>query len=99
MRRAARAAPRIRGGAGRTYRREVAGAPFRRVHHRRKPGTGAGCVDSVAHWITPPILPKRFDTHFYIVAAPSDQIAIHDGLESVDSVWINPERALAEADA
>ena len=52
-----------------------------------------------AHWITPPILPKRFDTHFYIVAAPSDQIAIHDGLESVDSVWINPERALAEADA
>jgi 8-oxo-dGTP pyrophosphatase MutT (NUDIX family) len=52
-----------------------------------------------AHWITPPILPKRFDTHFYIVAAPSDQIAIHDGLESVDSVWINPARALAEADA
>ena len=52
-----------------------------------------------AHWITPPILPKRFDTHFYIVAAPSDQIAVHDGLESVDSVWINPARALAEADA
>ncbi|MFZ2106864.1 MAG: NUDIX hydrolase [Roseiarcus sp.] len=52
-----------------------------------------------AHWITPPILPKRFDTHFYIAAAPSDQIAIHDGLESVDSVWINPARALAEADA
>jgi hypothetical protein len=52
-----------------------------------------------AHWITPPILPKRFDTHFYIVAAPSDQIAIHDGSESVDSVWINPARALAEADA
>ena len=52
-----------------------------------------------AHWITPPILPKRFDTQFYIVAAPSDQIAIHDGSESVDSVWTNPARALAEADA
>src|SRR5271154_547578 len=47
MRRAARAAPRIRGGAGRAYRREVAGAPVRRVHRRRKPRTGAGCVDSV----------------------------------------------------
>jgi 8-oxo-dGTP pyrophosphatase MutT (NUDIX family) len=52
-----------------------------------------------AHWITPPILPKRFDTHFYIVAAPSDQTAVHDGSESVDSVWINPARALEEADA
>ncbi|HEY1941098.1 MAG TPA: NUDIX hydrolase [Roseiarcus sp.] len=52
-----------------------------------------------AHWITPPILPKRFDTHFYIAAAPRDQIARHDGEESVDSTWINPLRALAEADA
>jgi 8-oxo-dGTP pyrophosphatase MutT (NUDIX family) len=52
-----------------------------------------------AHWITPPILPKRFDTRFYIAAAPSDQIAIHDGSESVDSVWISPTRALEAADA
>ena len=52
-----------------------------------------------AHWVTPPIMPKRFDTRFYIVAAPNDQIAIHDGAESVDSVWINPARALAEAKA
>ncbi|MGO9769922.1 MAG: NUDIX hydrolase [Roseiarcus sp.] len=50
-----------------------------------------------AHWITPPILPKRFDTHFYIVAAPADQLALHDGSESVDSTWINPTRALADA--
>jgi 8-oxo-dGTP pyrophosphatase MutT (NUDIX family) len=50
-----------------------------------------------AHWITPPILPKRFDTHFYIVAAPADQRALHDGSESVDSTWINPTRALADA--
>ena len=52
-----------------------------------------------AHWITPPILPKRFDTHFYIVDSPIDQIAIHDGSESVDLVWIHPARALEEADA
>lgn len=37
-----------------------------------------------AHWITPPILPKRFDTHFYIVAAPADQLALHDGSELVE---------------
>jgi 8-oxo-dGTP pyrophosphatase MutT (NUDIX family) len=50
-----------------------------------------------AHWITPPILPKRFDTRFYIVAAPADQSAAHDGGEAVDSVWIEPRRALEEA--
>ena len=37
-----------------------------------------------AHWITPPILPKRFDTHFFIASAPADQLAAHDGAESVD---------------
>jgi 8-oxo-dGTP pyrophosphatase MutT (NUDIX family) len=50
-----------------------------------------------AHWITPPILPKRFDTRFYIVEAPADQAAAHDGGEAVDSVWIEPARALSEA--
>jgi len=50
-----------------------------------------------AHWITPPILPKRFDTRFFIIAAPAEQIALHDGGEAVDSVWIEPARALAEA--
>ncbi len=52
-----------------------------------------------AHWITPAILPKRFDAHFYIAAAPADQLALHDGSESVDSTWIHPARALAEAEA
>ena len=50
-----------------------------------------------AHWITPPILPKRFDTRFYIVAAPADQTAVHDGGEAVDSIWIEPRRALEDA--
>jgi len=52
-----------------------------------------------AHWITPEGMPKRFDTHFFLVAAPADQFAAHDGTESVDSAWISPRRALADADA
>lgn len=47
-----------------------------------------------AHWITPEMMPKRFDTHFYLASAPSDHVAIHDGHESVDSVWISPQAAL-----
>jgi len=50
-----------------------------------------------AHWITPDMMPKRFDTHFYLAAAPADHLALHDGHESVDSVWICPADATAGA--
>ena len=52
-----------------------------------------------AHWITPLGVPKRFDTHFLMVAAPADQIGAADGSESVDGLWISPARAIADADA
>lgn len=52
-----------------------------------------------AHWVTPDMMPKRFDTHFYLAAAPADQVLQHDGYESVDSVWITPQQAAADADA
>ena len=52
-----------------------------------------------AHWITPEMMPKRFDTHFFVASAPEDHLALHDGHESVDSVWITPQTALAEAAA
>lgn len=48
-----------------------------------------------AHWITPRHQSKRFDTHFFLAAAPADQLAAHDGSESVDSVWITAAAALA----
>lgn len=50
-----------------------------------------------AHWITPEFMPKRFDTWFFLVPAPRDQVAAHDGEESVDSVWIAPDAAVADA--
>lgn len=49
-----------------------------------------------AHWITPEGSPRRYDTHFYLVAAPMDQVAAHDGKESVDSLWITPASAREE---
>lgn len=51
-----------------------------------------------AHWITPNMMPKRFDTRFYLANAPEDHLAMHDGSESVDSVWIKPDLALREAE-
>jgi 8-oxo-dGTP pyrophosphatase MutT (NUDIX family) len=51
-----------------------------------------------AHWITPPVAPKIFDTHFYLAPAPIDHVALHDGEESTDSVWIRPQDAIRDAD-
>jgi 8-oxo-dGTP pyrophosphatase MutT (NUDIX family) len=59
----------------------------------------ADLLTPFAHWITPNLMPKRFDTHFYLAAAPEDHLAVHDGSESVDSVWIRPADAMAENDA
>lgn len=52
-----------------------------------------------AHWVTPVDLAKRFDTHFFLAADPGDQALLHDGGEMVDSVWITPQAALADAAA
>jgi 8-oxo-dGTP pyrophosphatase MutT (NUDIX family) len=51
-----------------------------------------------ARWITPPLTPKRFDTWFYAVRAPEDQLAACDGRETVDAEWIAPGEALRLGD-
>ena len=52
-----------------------------------------------AHWITPVGMPKRFDTWFFLAAAPPDQLGAHDGRESTDSIWVSPREALAGGDS
>ena len=52
-----------------------------------------------AHWVTPAHMAKRFDTHFFLAPAPGDHALLHDGSEAVDSVWIRPADALAQAEA
>jgi 8-oxo-dGTP pyrophosphatase MutT (NUDIX family) len=47
-----------------------------------------------AHWITPEGMPKRFDTWFFLAAAPPEQLGAHDGKESTDSIWVSPRKAL-----
>ena len=48
-----------------------------------------------AHWITPVIEKRRFNTRFFVARATEDaHIASHDGTELVDSLWIRPQDAL-----
>ncbi|MGH2480259.1 MAG: NUDIX hydrolase, partial [Ktedonobacteraceae bacterium] len=51
-----------------------------------------------AHWITPEGMPKRFDTHFFVTTAPSEQQAAHDHLETSEGIWIAPAEALARSE-
>jgi len=46
------------------------------------------------HWITPNMMPKRFDTHFYLASTPPGQIAEQDGRETTEAVWLGPQQAL-----
>jgi 8-oxo-dGTP pyrophosphatase MutT (NUDIX family) len=49
----------------------------------------------LSHWITPEGVPKRYDTRFFVAAAPHGDHA-HDPVEHTDSRWIRPADAIAE---
>jgi 8-oxo-dGTP pyrophosphatase MutT (NUDIX family) len=54
----------------------------------------ADTVHYVSHWITPELAPKRYDTRFFITAAPPDQVARHDDGETIASIWVRAADAL-----
>ena len=59
----------------------------------------AGALRYVAHWVTPVgETPRRFDTRFFLVAAPHGQEGVHDDAETVDSRWVRPADALRDAE-
>jgi len=58
-----------------------------------------GALTVFAHWITPAMSPRRFDTWFYVAVAPDEQLAICDGSETVDAEWISPHEALRLGEA
>lgn len=48
-----------------------------------------------SRWITPAEVKVRFDTHFFVAAAPHDAEATVDGAECVEARWLRPADALA----
>jgi 8-oxo-dGTP pyrophosphatase MutT (NUDIX family) len=57
----------------------------------------ADTVHYVSHWITPQLSPKRYDTRFFITAAPPGQVAQHDHAETIATVWVRPREALTSS--
>lgn len=48
----------------------------------------------LAWWITPAAEPKRFDTRFFLAAAPLDQAPRVDAQEATEGAWFRPDEAL-----
>jgi len=70
------------------------GKPFHEVLEAEQLALAPDLLVPYAHWITPVTQRRRYDTHFYLAAAPTDQVAVHDGGEAVDSIWITAADAL-----
>jgi len=48
-----------------------------------------------AHWVTPEIEPRRYDTRFFVAALPAGQEPLHFAGESDRAEWVRPTDALA----
>jgi 8-oxo-dGTP pyrophosphatase MutT (NUDIX family) len=70
--------------------------PFREIVLGDDLELAADALSAHGHWITPEMVPQRFDTLFFAALAPAGQLAAHDGVEATDHVWIRPEDALAQ---
>ncbi|MBQ0937766.1 MBL fold metallo-hydrolase [Ideonella paludis] len=47
-----------------------------------------------SHWLTPPGIPKRFNTRFYVARLPEGQVAQADEGEAQELAWFTPAEAL-----
>ncbi|MEZ5289004.1 MAG: NUDIX hydrolase [Vicinamibacterales bacterium] len=59
--------------------------------------TALDAVVPFAHWVTPEIETRRFDTRFLLARMPDTQEATHDGGETTALDWLAPVDALARA--
>jgi 8-oxo-dGTP pyrophosphatase MutT (NUDIX family) len=50
-----------------------------------------------SHWLTPPGMPRRFDTRFFVAQLPPAQDVKPDGREIVAHMWLKPAEAVDPA--
>ena len=51
------------------------------------------------HWITPEGAPRRYDTRFFLTAAPTNQTPLHDDHEVIANEWLRPADGLARVES
>ena len=52
---------------------------------------------SFAHWVTPPIDTRQFDTRFFMTRVPPHQSPVHDDTETTHSTWLRHADAIVQA--
>jgi 8-oxo-dGTP pyrophosphatase MutT (NUDIX family) len=52
-----------------------------------------------AHWVTPPLDIRRFDTRFFLAPMPPAQRPAHDDTETTESMWVSPAEAIRLCEA
>lgn len=50
----------------------------------------------IAHWVTPEVETRRYDTRFFLARMPENQIAVHDEGEMTELAWLTPQNALEQ---
>lgn len=51
-------------------------------------------LEYIAHWITPVVEPRRYDTRFFAAVVPDGMEARIDAREMTGALWLSPEEAL-----
>jgi 8-oxo-dGTP pyrophosphatase MutT (NUDIX family) len=67
---------------------------FAEFLHRRGLAVRADLLRPWAHWITPLVEPKRFDTRFFVAAMPAGQRTREFGEEADQVEWVAPAAAV-----
>jgi 8-oxo-dGTP pyrophosphatase MutT (NUDIX family) len=80
-----------------TYRADVYAGRLRLVELCRQAQLhlAADRIHYFSHWITPVGAPRRYDTRFFVAAAPPEQTPLHDDQETIANLWLRPADALA----
>jgi 8-oxo-dGTP pyrophosphatase MutT (NUDIX family) len=78
------------------YRRALAQGTtsLREVMDREELVPDLDALQLFAHWITPEIEIKRFDTRFFVTVVPPEQHAVHDDRETTHGEWMDPAQAV-----
>jgi len=70
------------------------GVPFARVLRGLNARLDGTAVEYIAHWVTPLVEPRRYDTRFFAARVAPGANAVHDEREMTGTVWLTPRAAL-----
>ena len=70
---------------------------LRAVIERERARLALDALVAFAHWVTPPVDTRQFDTRFFMSRVPPHQAPAHDDTETTHSLWVRPADAIAQS--